>query len=395
MRRLCLWIPFAWLLAVHLLPGVAGAPARSQPPRVNRSGMLVRNGRPYRAIGVNYFDLFYRTLKNPSDTSYRQGLRALSDRGIPFARFMAGGFWPSAQKLYLENEARYFALLDSVVQAAEETGVGLIPSLFWNVPTVPDLVGEPVNQWGNPKSKTHAFMRDYVRKVVTRYRKSPAIWGWEFGNEYTLMADLPNAAQHRPPVVPELGTPVFRSELDELSYTMIRTALQAFASEVRRYDKRRMITSGNGLPRPSAWHQEARLSWEQDSCEQYLQVLFLDNPAPMNLVSIHVYGEEKRFNGTPTQTEMLRLTREACEKQKRVLFVGEFGVGWKQDRAKEKEAFTRLLSAIESCEVPLAALWVYDYQDQDTSWNVTADNERSYQLEAIAKVNRRLQEEER
>jgi endo-1,4-beta-mannosidase len=39
-------------------------------------------------------------------------------------------------------------------------------------------------------------MRAYVRDVVERYKDSPAVWGWEFGNEYNIPTDLPD---ERPP----------------------------------------------------------------------------------------------------------------------------------------------------------------------------------------------------
>ncbi len=77
---------------------------------------------------------------------------------------------------------------------------------------MPDLVGEPMDQWGNPESKVHEWMREYVREVVTRYRYSPAIWAWEMGNEFGLQASLPNAASHRAPIWPDLETATSRSE---------------------------------------------------------------------------------------------------------------------------------------------------------------------------------------
>jgi hypothetical protein len=40
-------------------------------------------------------------------------------------------------------------------------------------------------------------------------------------------------------------------------------------------------------------------------------------------------------------------------------------------------------------EVPLAALWVFDYRGQ-TDRDVTAGNGRSYQLQAISGANKRL-----
>jgi len=81
------------------------------------NGVLIKNNKPYRAIGANQFDLFYRTLKNNSDTSYRKGLKQLSEAGIPFVRFMCGGYWPSEYNLYFEDKEAYFKLLDDVVKA--------------------------------------------------------------------------------------------------------------------------------------------------------------------------------------------------------------------------------------------------------------------------------------
>ena len=355
--------------------------------------MLRKDGAPYRGIGVNYFDAFSRTLANPADTSYRQGFAELAKLKIPFARFMACGFWPKDWKLYLEDKEQYFKLMDGVVRAAEESGVGLIPSLFWHSQAVPDLVGEPRDQWGNPSSKTHAFMRQYVREVVTRYRNSPAIWGWEFGNEYNLDADLPNAAQHRPQVVPELGTPTSRSARDDLTHDAIVAAFAAFGEEVRKHDPHRIIVTGNSLPRPSAWHQWKEKRWKQDTEEQYAERLLLDNPDPVNVVCVHLYEPtEKRFGREVPAEDLLRLTKGIAARTRKPLFVGEFGA-WVQGPNGEEAAkarFAQVLTAIEQSGVPLAALWVYDFRGQGQRWNVTPSNSRSYQLTAIAEANQRL-----
>lgn len=362
--------------------------------RVSRDGTLLLRGRPFRGIGVNYFDAFYRTLKDPSDTSYRQGFRELARRGIPFVRFMAGGFWPSEHRLYLTDRDRYFRQMDAVVRAAEEEGIGLIPSLFWNVCTIPDLVGEPVDQWGNPRGKTHEHLRKYVREVVTRYRKSPALWAWEFGNEYGLAADLPNAAEHRPPVVPDLGTPSSRSARDELTRPMIRAAYRAFAQEVRRWDPHRAILNGDAFPRPSAWHQRTELSWKQDTQRQYEQILADDSPDPMNVISVHLYEpEEERFGRKCSAEELLKVTLGVSRRLKKPLFVGEFGASEEKGADEGRQRFERLLKAVIETGVPLAALWVYDFAGQDKTWNVTASNNRAYQLDALEAANREMRSE--
>lgn len=66
-------------------------------------GVILSNGKPYCGMGVNYFSLFYRRLKDNNDRSYEKGLADLSRANIPFVRFMACGFWPVEWDLYLNN----------------------------------------------------------------------------------------------------------------------------------------------------------------------------------------------------------------------------------------------------------------------------------------------------
>jgi hypothetical protein len=237
-------------------------------------------------------------------------------------------------------------------------------------------------------------MRTYVREVVARYRESPAVWGWEFGNEYNLGADLPNAASHRPKVVPKLGTATTRTARDEMTHDIMVAALAAFAREVRIHDPYRFISSGNSRLRPSAWHQWKQKSWTQDDEAQYAERLMLDNPDPVNVLSLHVYeAVEKRFARTVGVSEFLRVTTEAARRAGKPVFVGEFGAQRvKPGESDEvlRERFGRILGAIEENRVPIAALWVFDFTGQRTTWNVTASNARAWQLDAIAEANRRI-----
>jgi hypothetical protein len=365
-------------LAVNLAASAASAPGLS----VGEDGLLRLRGEPFRGMGVNYYDAFARTLGKTARTNYDAGFRELSARKIPFARFSAGGYWPNDWGLYRTNRAEHFARLDGLVRSAEQHGIGLIPSLFWQLSTVPDLVGEPCNRWGDTNSRTIAFMREYTREIVTRYTTSPAIWGWEFGNEYNLPADLPNAAQHRPPVVPNLGTPQQRTPDDDLTHAVIRIALREFAREVRKHDSQRIIISGNAFPRISAWHQAKEKSWKRDTREQFAEVLAADNPPPMNTLSVRGYDLESDINRLPQAMDVARSLKQP-------LFVGEFGVaGATTEESKAK--FATILAAIETNRVPVAALWVFDFDGQAKDWNVSATNDRSWQLDALQQANERI-----
>lgn len=375
-RRLILPM-LVWMAGV-----MVGVGEESPGLSVDAQGRLMLAGKPFSGTGVNYYDVFAREVEDLPTGRQDAGLDVLSRFKIPFIRFSAGGYWPADWSLYMTNRDEHFRRLDRLVKAAEQRKIGLIPSLFWLNSTVPDLVNEPVGQWGVTNSRTHVFMLNYTREVVLRYRQSPAIWAWEFGNEYNLAMDLPNAAEHRPVVVPRLGTPKTRSERDDLSLSMVQTALRTFATEVRRHDPSRLIISGNATPRESAWHQAREKSWTKDSPEQFAEALLAENPAPIDSLSFRAYSQASDLARIPAA---MGVSRSA----KKPLFVGEYGVAG-GDTPATREAFSKILTCLETNQVPLSALWVFDFDAQAAKWSVTESNARKWQLEEISKLNKRL-----
>ena len=84
---------------------------------------------------------------------------------------------------YLANKQEFYRKLDRFIAEAEKNKIGLIPTFFWNYATIPDVVGERVNQWENPDSKTLALMKQCTDEIVQRYKDKNIIWAWEFSNE--------------------------------------------------------------------------------------------------------------------------------------------------------------------------------------------------------------------
>ena len=357
--------------------------------QVNSEGIVTLNGQAYKGVGVNYFNAFSRNLIDVSDTTYKEGFQYLKSQHIPFVRFMACDYWPSEWSFYLNNKEEYFKRLDQFVKSAENEGIGLIPSLFWASFTIPDLVKEPVNQWGNINSKTIAFMKHYVEEVVTRYRTSPAILGWEFGNEYNLAVDLPGL-DNLPPTWVSLGCPSTRSEADKLSTRDLIVALGEFGKTVRKFDASRIIFSGNSIPRESAYNLDSKKTWDLDTSAQFEVVLGMQNPDPLNSITIHLYPTTtNRFSDSPTTSlkEMIRISMEDAKRRKKPLFIGEFGAAIGVD---ENIKFKEFLDGIETYNVPISAVWVFDLPQQNTDWNITSSNSRKYMLEEIGKLNVRF-----
>jgi hypothetical protein len=366
------------------------------------NGMFMKDGHPFYGVGINYFNVLIRMTGlagSPPDLSpesYRQGFETLRKYEIPFIRFCAGGFYPKDWDLYLKDKKAYFRIFDRLVMDAEKKEIGLIPSLFWNFPAVPDLAGEPLDQWGNPDSKTIAFMRQYTTEVVSRYKDSPAIWGWEFGNEY-LHAVVPQPELGRGAVAPHLGTPSERTARDKMLRPIIWTAYREFSKTVRSIDKTRPVFTGDTVPRPAAFHIWKESSWRMDSQEEWQSVFLKDNES-MNTLSVHFYYYSRQDEirdsglmefGPEDQLEFMMKTARSSGKP---LYIGEFGAAAKEKtEEEERRQFELMLGLLVTNQVQLSALWNFDFEDPDqVLWNITEKNHRAYMLEALRTANRKM-----
>jgi hypothetical protein len=374
--RLCL------VAVISSLPAAATAADTPEGLYV-RDGVLMKDGRPYLAIGANYQTLFGKLLKNKNDTSSLNKLAHLASAGIPFVRYRACGFAPANDQLYLQDRPEFFRRMDQVVRCAEQNNIGLIPSLFWRLATVSELLRENRDQLGNPDSRANQFIRQFTQEMVARYKDSPAIWGWEFGAEANLGVDLPNPGMRRIAGKLPGGNPEFADQT-RLTSQQLRAAYILFGETVRKIDPSRIIDSGATLPRPAAWHLARGQGWRRDTVEQGFLTLLNLTPDPLNVLSVHVYERAKEHYPEAGGIEgvVAMVMRQAAAAHK-PLFIGEFPV---KDRAQTHE----FLHAIELNRVPLSAFWVFD-DPVEPKMNVDFDNERAFVLDEVAKANKVLQ----
>ena len=402
--------PFMFCIAIVFIfaHALSAEQSSANPPGLTVvDGNFFKEGREFRGVGINFYNAFLRKLglegaePDLSDTSYRQRFEILRSYEIPFIRFAACGFYPVEWDVYLNDKEGYFEAFDKFVAYAEETGMGLIPTLFWTYFTLPDVVGEPLDQWGNPDSKTHAMMRQYTREVVERYVDSPAIWAWEFGNEYLLEADIPDPNAGRGWIIPDYdyGTPDFRTERDKMYRRNVWVAYEAFVETVRSIDDSRPIFSGDSKPRKSAYHNWSENTWKTDSKEEWKRIFIKDN-RHMNALSAHFYYYSPDPEAEDSDlmylnpSDQIEFMMQIAEKENKPLWIGEFGVdGTDKTIEEERKQFEFLINLMLEHEVHLSALWNFDFGHEDqTQWNITPDNHRSYMLEALRDANRKIRE---
>jgi hypothetical protein len=346
-------------------------------------------------VGVNYTDAFLRSLRHPGDESYRDDFRKLAANHIPFARIIASGFSPSDYQLYLRDKENYFKLLDGVVQAAEESNVGLIADLFWSNTAVPDLVGEPRDQWGNSQSKTRQFMRTYIREVVSRYVNSPAIWGWEFGNECNLSLDNPDAWRNMRPVDVRLGMTRSRGPDDTLTTEMFTSALSDFAGTVREIDGHRMLLTGNNVPRFSAYHMQTERREGADNAAQFATMLLRQNPGPFNPICIHSapMSPMPRFAKRPVSyNELIQTCAGAARSASKSLYIEEFvtcPAKTECSTATRRENVSEVLAAIQANNVSLASVWVYGRKMIQDPNSLSFEDDTASVLQMIGDFNQK------
>ena len=209
----------------------------------------------------------------------------------------------------------------------------------------------------------------YVEEVVTRYRSSPAIWGWEWGNELVLMCHLPNAKEFK--IKPE----------DHYTFETMRKVYEAFAREVRKHDPWRIISSGDTSLPENGWHRWKESSWKNDTPEQFAEILSCNAPDPLSVLSIHAYENDFK-------PERMNVAMDVARKMNKPLFVGEFGVKGPRTEASEKE-FRQQLAILKQQQVVIATLWEFDVKPiPRPEWLVSPTNDKTYMLETIEAINR-------
>ena len=326
-------------------------------------------GREYHATGVNCYGLFSNCLKDGGIdlTDAYASLDILKEQGVGVVRFNCGVFYSEELPAYTDHRDDYLAALRKVAAYAQQCEIGLIPSFFWNYSAVSLYYGEPYRCWGKAGSRTVGFLMRYTEDVVTALREYKSIFGWEFGNELNLQADLPNWQERF-----DTEDPANWTKGDDIHF-----AFRTFADIVRAKDPdSRMILSGNATLRPSQYHQYVENSWDTDDTGQYRAITNLFNPYPINTVTEHVYETGRKFSdcGKVSLDRQLREAMYAARTLNKAYVVGEFaGV------LQSEEAYRKYYDAFLDAGVQLTLLWNFALRG-DVEHSFTATEPRGQYL---------------
>ncbi|MES3085070.1 hypothetical protein [Sphingomonas faeni] len=345
---------------------------------------------PRQEIGVNMYDLFMVWLWGGDIRISPPKLATLGQLGIPFVRFPASGQFAEHWRRLERDPKSWWSTMDTLFVAAEHNGVMLVPSIFWEPASLSLYLGEPVRAWGNATSRTRRFARAYANAFVRRYRHSPAVLMWEFGNEMNIWADWPRSIEWWPRADPSVTH--INSLDDAVTSSAVLAAFTDFAEIVCKLDPRSVQTGGD-LPRADAWHR-AHQAAGRDSRAQFIENLQAITPKICRAMSVHLYparyGGPDNIFSNPKQ--LLEAFQEAAAESGREAFLGELGVpsipAETAGSSGERRKFQDILDAIRASDIRYAAVWDYDRTKPDAAFNIRYDNARAYQLDAIIQINR-------
>lgn len=342
--------------------------------------------------GVDCYNLFNQCVSdNFSAEKAKETLDILAENNIGVVRFNCGGYDYKFLDNYFNQKEAYLNLLKEIASYAQQLEIGLIPSLFWLHNAVPDYYDEPIRYWGKANSQTIAFLKEYTTSIVSALKEYKAIFAWEFGNEFNLACDLPNAAEHMPSL-PSGSSRSSRTAEDYLSASDMGYALLQFSAAVLNVDKSgRMITTGNATLRPSQYHQLNYGSWEQDTEEQFSTMLATFAPTGVNAISEHVYfTSQTTFGRELSLAEYLEYMINTAKTMKKAYYIGEWGGG----NNSEVEYYRGIGNAFVDAGVQLVLLWNFNLTEGSVESSFSGQSERGKALlKIVGEMNTRYKEE--
>ena len=401
-------IPMQRPLAMVLLSAggaVAGAGGFVEAQGTN----LLLDGRPYRAIGVNVPHLsdgymgtwhHWREIYGTREKMRQTIVAAVEDaerHKLAFIRFFASPGYPKGTaELYTKDPAAYWKQMDELFALCRRHNLKLIPSLGvlfkWSLDC-----REPHIAVLDTGTKTYKATYGYLREFVSRYKDDPNVLMWELQNEAFLHADVDMKGRRAKPqgVYPPGAPPVPETYTREYSFTfdMLVRAYKETTAFIKGLDPNHLVTSGDsGVREESMCRRETfpNFVWRTDTIREHLSNLLESQPEPLDVFSIHMYGNStsRRKVGSLPHLDFLRCRVRAVHAARAPLFVGELGQSNPHFRDDPEAKWTReAIDMLDEEGVALTALWVWHFPWQDKDFNIPSGAAQPQLMQRVADFN--------
>ncbi|MBP5093694.1 MAG: cellulase family glycosylhydrolase [Abditibacteriota bacterium] len=342
---------------------------------------LRMDGKPFRAVSVNKWDLFidYRGViyddnmnKSGSKEHALASIKRVKDNGFNVIRFAASGYYPVQNGDW--GKPGYFAALDAIVDCAKKEGMYLIPVVLWNPYLYPDTAREPLREMiVNPDSRSRQYAELFAHQLASRYKDETTVLFWELTNELNLQADLETAGEAKYVYFnnnsTDRGAPPMRTGADNFSTMEMAGFMKHIAEIMKRYDPNHLISSGYTLPHP--WGYVDNINTDTD--EGIADLFARSHPDPIDIISVHYYsGDEKRF-GKGDAAEGLGTLKRAADKVGKPFFVGETYLADEPKGAKDS-FIDGVFKAIEKYDIPITLMWAVPPGDSGDQLSVLSED---------------------
>ena len=403
-------IAISTLLALSLVVSLLlHSPAAADGFVTAQGSKLMLNGNPYRAVGVNVPHLsqgylgtwfHWQQLYGTKEKMRQAMVEAIEDAErskVAFIRFFASPGYPKdTADLYLKDPAEYWRLMDELFALCRQHHVKLIPSLGvfgkWNMD-----YGELRTAVLNPQSKTHEATYSYVREFVTRYRDDPTVLLWELDNECFLTADVDMKDRPALPkgVYPEGATGIREKYTrdDSFTFDMLVRFYKEMTAFIKGLDSNHLVTSGDSGPREESLSRREtfpNFEYRNDTVREHLANLLESQPEPLDVFSIHMYGNfatTRKVCKLP-QLDFLRARVRAIHAARAPVFVGELGQTDPNLPDDPEAKWTRAaLDLLDEEGAALVALWVWHFPWQDKDFNIPHGSAQPLLMQRVAEWN--------
>jgi fibronectin-binding autotransporter adhesin len=307
---------------------------------VSPSGVLLKDGMPYRSIGGNVpFDS--EQFFEYNNARYPQTFAEMKEGGLTTIRLSTKGWYAAWKLSYLSitDKEAYFEKMDAIVNAAAENDVGVILLLCWWVSAVSDYYGEPEIAATIPGSKTYVAMAQFATDMAEHYKDNPAVVGYDMINEMNLLPDQPNSGQS--------VTGRWTAEGIQVMYANMSGAIRAV-------DPKRLLSTGATDARGNQFHFSNYCTWNLDTPAQIANENAMAHPDPAGVLGIHYYPDSALLSYGTNWEVYNALSR----KIRKPFYAGEFGNGDGNKPPQQRATnFNIALESLIANRVPLMSQW--------------------------------------